>query len=747
MAYRYIPTEQDLRMLKQHIKNVSIKIDILNKNMQPIDKIEGVVINDDYSINVDSDIRRTYSASLRVTKDYNMIDLYKKLWIDKILQVYIGVEDLLTNEMVWYLFGTFTFDVVTYDIGAESNVLNINCIDLAAKYNGALGGTLTDPILIPAYNDDEQQTPNTIRGAMISTIVDLAGITKYSISDMDKEIPHDLEFGAGATIWEVIATLRDLYAGWETFFDTDGTFVCQPIPTTIEEPVFLTNDVFNDLVIHENDTDDASAVRNFSKLNGRTLDYDYHCETVTVETDANLSNVYEFSFDYNALVAQTERSLFKFPSLPNASANTYFYYTGGEKPLEKIDVKNVDSLNDWYYMEDKVIKKEPKIFEVVSHSLEVKKGSGKNSPTKTTLIIDFGVLNEPFSITTPYCIKWPIDANAEEINYVKLQWTYDNKVNYGYLSTSETSTRNGYSHSVSYNFKKDTVYFIKRTSRTLQYRVYVTRTDSEGNEYQKLVTKTDNRYIDGIYTINYLDISPIEIIKKTIFNLSSLSESKIELSNGDTVAFYPPQKSDPDLYLFYNGKIHFIRDDNGEPLTAGILRPEILYVFKYSGGVFYYVGEQQISVIVKEVINKPTSKDKEDDMKKYQCQNIVYYVDPKSQFAIEVIGERKTVYQDGNYAKIYTTTLAIERMQYEHWRTTRLNSSAVIDIVAIPWLMGNEKIQYTKKVDGVTSEYLIKQITGTTKDWVQTLNLVKFYPLVPQIIQSNWSDTVPSKQT
>ena len=79
MAYRYIPTGQDLQMLKQHIKNVSIKISILNKDMQPIDEIKGSVISDNYSINVDSDIRRTYSASIRVSKDYDMLDLYKKL--------------------------------------------------------------------------------------------------------------------------------------------------------------------------------------------------------------------------------------------------------------------------------------------------------------------------------------------------------------------------------------------------------------------------------------------------------------------------------------------------------------------------------------------------------------------------------------------------------------------------------------------------------------------------------------------
>lgn len=726
MAYRYVPTEQDLQMLKQHIKNVSIRISILNKDMQPIDEIKGSVISDNYSINVDSDIRRTYTASIRVSKEYDMLDLYKKLWIDKMLQVYIGVEDITANEMVWYLFGTFTFDKVTYDIGADSNTLSINCIDLAAKYNGNLGGALLDKVLIPAFEEGTNE-PSTIRGAMISVITELAGIKKYSISDMEKTVPHDLEYGAGATIWEIISELRDLYAGWETFFDVDGTFVCQKIPTGIEDPVFLSNNVFNDLVIRESDIEDASAVRNVSKIFGNVLDYKYYCENVVAEKEADLNNVYKFWSDYTYL-KNNQLNLFKFNTLPRQSVDSYFYYSDANRPLIKTNTKVVDDLNSWYYFEDNVIKKQTPILEAVSYEWN------RRYPNSPKLYIDLGTIEWNLSSSRPYLIKWPVDAR--EARYVEINWKYQGKKNSLYITTSETSTRRNRQPYADYNFKKDEVYFIRRESRALRYSERTKSKDENGNTVWEVDWYTDYRNQDYIYTLKYMTDSPVESIEKSIFDLISLDS--ISLTNGDNIAFFPPQMSEPDLFLKYKGNYYYIRDDNEEPLMAGVLRPNTLYVFKFVDNVFYYLGEQEILVVAKEVRKAPTIAEREEDMKKYNCQNVVYTVDPASQFAVEILGERRAVYNDEQYTKIYTTTLAIERAVYENWRTTRLNSSATIDIVAIPWLMGNEKIEYTKKVSRVTDTYLIKQITGSTKEWTQNLTLVKFYPLIPDVIQSKW---------
>ena len=57
----------------QHIKNISVKIEILNSEFAVIDYIIGNLISDSFSIDVDSDIRRTISLVLRISKEYDML--------------------------------------------------------------------------------------------------------------------------------------------------------------------------------------------------------------------------------------------------------------------------------------------------------------------------------------------------------------------------------------------------------------------------------------------------------------------------------------------------------------------------------------------------------------------------------------------------------------------------------------------------------------------------------------------------
>lgn len=93
---------------------------------------------------------------------------------------------------------------------------------------------------------------SSIRGALISLITQEAGFKKYRIDTYHRsvpdgyketiaefdEIPYDMEFDVNTSIWEKVVEIRDLYPGWEAFFDVDGTFVFQGIPTCeFDEPV------------------------------------------------------------------------------------------------------------------------------------------------------------------------------------------------------------------------------------------------------------------------------------------------------------------------------------------------------------------------------------------------------------------------------------------------------------------------------------------------------------------------------
>jgi hypothetical protein len=84
------------------------------------------------------------------------------------------------------------------------------------------------------------------------------------------------------------------------------------------------------------------------------------------------------------------------------------------------------------------------------------------------------------------------------------------------------------------------------------------------------------------------------------------------------------------------------------------------------------------------------------------------------------------------YDEIYTTELAKERAEYENWKVARINDNLTINCLMIPWLEGNEKVEYQLQKTNEINEYIIKQITGSVSTWQQSITMQKFYPLYPE---------------
>ena len=87
----------------------------------------------------------------------------------------------------------------------------------------------------------------------------------------------------------------------------------------------------------------------------------------------------------------------------------------------------------------------------------------------------------------------------------------------------------------------------------------------------------------------------------------------------------------------------------------------------------------------------------------------------------------------GEYAKIATNDLALQRAKYELWKRTRLNDGLQLQIVTIPWLDVNQKIRYTPRITGKTEEWIVKSINHSISSGTSSLELIKFYPLYPDI--------------
>ena len=95
-------------------------------------------------------------------------------------------------------------------------------------------------------------------------------------------IPYDLEFDKEVTLWDILVKIRDLYPGYEMFFDKDGMFVFQLIPICHHDIDVLDAEVMEGLVISENTDYDLTTVRNATKVYGQNIEPDRYSEDTQI---------------------------------------------------------------------------------------------------------------------------------------------------------------------------------------------------------------------------------------------------------------------------------------------------------------------------------------------------------------------------------------------------------------------------------------------------------------------------------
>lgn len=276
----YYPTNEDIQALYFTEKIWYVRIVLLNEKFQQVYEMQHEFVSGSMSINTDSDIRRTFSMTLGVINKNVGIAEDKILWLNRFVKVYIGCKVPYWENPQWYDQGIYVMTDYNYNI--TSGTLQVNCSDLVCFLNGDVAGGLEG-----FENIIYEEEKLTIRQAIIDTITGLTPFQKYYVDDMPKLVPFDLEFGATDTVWSILTKLRDLYPGYEMFFDTDGTFVCKKINTLETDPIVLHDDLLQRLYTNETDNGVMSGVRNVVKVWGACLDTDYFTEECTYDANTN----------------------------------------------------------------------------------------------------------------------------------------------------------------------------------------------------------------------------------------------------------------------------------------------------------------------------------------------------------------------------------------------------------------------------------------------------------------------------
>ena len=265
--------QDDYNILSQQIITKYIKLEILNFQYNVVDEISGNLTAMSVNIDSESDLRRSCNLTFVVTDASFDVKAGNKIWLDKLCRPWVGYENIYTGKIQWYNQGIYLINAPSWRYNSTTHELSLAGLDLASKLTGLRNGELEGiPTKIPAGS--------SVREAMIAAI-ELAGFTKYTISeckDVDGNIiavPNDIEIAQGGTVWNIVTQLRDILPRYETFFDVDGVFIYQPIPTGSGDPVIIDDTIWPNLLIDESINNDFESVKNYIEVYGRTLDPTY----------------------------------------------------------------------------------------------------------------------------------------------------------------------------------------------------------------------------------------------------------------------------------------------------------------------------------------------------------------------------------------------------------------------------------------------------------------------------------------
>lgn len=283
MAYINITTSE-FNVVKQNIQEKYARIELLDSNFQILDSLEGITLNGSITIDANSDMRRNATLKFVITDSSFEVEPGGKIWMDKYIRLYLGIYSIQENTIIYTNIGTFVLDAPSYEYDATNNSVRVSLLDLMSKLSGMRNGYLPGvPVMIPAGTN--------IREVIISTLA-LGGFTKYVCDEAPAPgtVPMDLNFNQGVTIYNILSELRNIYPNYEIYFDVDGVFHYNKIPTGINEPVQIDDSLWESIVISENVSTDFQNVKNYIEVYGRTHDPAYFATDATVSgSDITLS--------------------------------------------------------------------------------------------------------------------------------------------------------------------------------------------------------------------------------------------------------------------------------------------------------------------------------------------------------------------------------------------------------------------------------------------------------------------------
>lgn len=283
-----MPTQAQFDTALQTQRDINIRVKVLDENFFELDEISGIIVSSDISLDADADVRRTANITMQIRTPFvevasQLIDVYwsegETFWFDKYIQIEVAIKDIYGDEYEWVNQGIYMINAPNITYEATGNQLTFQAVDLMAKMTGMRNGYLEGM----AYEIPSGTTITDV----IEDLLKESGFNNYILLEPPTaQTPYDVKVDIGSTVFDLLKELKDINANWEMFFDENGTFIFQQIPSgkividpsTGEEgePLPLVSDeVWKELHSSYQLSNDFEKVKNYIHVLGKTHEPSY----------------------------------------------------------------------------------------------------------------------------------------------------------------------------------------------------------------------------------------------------------------------------------------------------------------------------------------------------------------------------------------------------------------------------------------------------------------------------------------
>lgn len=217
----YVVSNAVYQAHQQMTRKPYCRITLIDNNSNTLGQLEGEFQSGSYTIDAQSSQRNTCDLTFIIT-DSSFYPLEgNKIWIGSKFKLEVGLFSNMTKKIEFVPIGIYLVDTPSLKYSVTTKTLGIKGLDNVCLLDGTRNGYLTANTQIPAGTPLSQ--------AIQTTVQNLGGITNVNILQTSYTVPYLLQKNVGQSVWDILKELRDMFMGFEMYFDENNVFVYQYI--------------------------------------------------------------------------------------------------------------------------------------------------------------------------------------------------------------------------------------------------------------------------------------------------------------------------------------------------------------------------------------------------------------------------------------------------------------------------------------------------------------------------------------